>query len=110
MPHADIARVRTLCANRVPPGATDQVRVECEVDPRAVTVVEWRPPWREEFGPEWMRLPVARISYVGTSRLWTLYYYRHTGRWQRYPLLGPTTRIDPLLNELELDPMCLLWS
>jgi hypothetical protein len=75
-----------------------------------VTVIEWRPPWREDFGPEWARIPIARLSYVATTRLWTLYYHRHTGRWERYPLLGPTTRINSLLSEFELDPMCLFRS
>jgi len=94
----------------VPPDVRDEVRVECEVDPRAVTVVEWRLPWREDLGPEWTRIPIARFRYVATTRLWTLYYHRHTGRWERYPLLGATTRIDPLLSELELDPICLFWG
>jgi hypothetical protein len=94
----------------VPAEASDEVRVECEQDPRGVTVVEWQPPWREDFGPEWTRLPIARFRYVGTTRLWTLYYHRHTGRWERYPLLDSTTRIDPLLHELELDPICLFWG
>ncbi len=110
LPHAAIELVQSLCATRVPAEMSDQVRVECEIDPRAITVVEWRPPWREDFGPEWTRLPVARFRYVGTTRFWTLYYYRHTGRWERYPLLDPVTRIDPLLRELELDPMCLFWG
>jgi Protein of unknown function (DUF3024) len=110
LPQADVERVRRLCAARVPAEVSAEVRVECEVDPRAVTVVEWRPPWREDFGPEWTRMPIARFRYIGTARLWSLYYYRHTGRWERYPLLGPTTRIDPSLDELELDPICVFWG
>ncbi len=110
VPRIDVERVRKLCAGRVPVEVSHEVRVECEVDPRAVTVVEWRPPWREDFGPEWTRMPIARFRYVATTRLWTLYYHRHTGRWERYPLLGSTTRIDPLLSELELDPICVFWG
>jgi hypothetical protein len=36
--------------------------------------------------------------------------HRYTGRWERYPLLGSTTRIEPLLKELELDPICVFWG
>jgi hypothetical protein len=50
-------------------------------------------------------IPVRRHD-----RLWTLYYHRHTGRWERYPLLGSTTRIESLLKELELDPICVFWG
>jgi hypothetical protein len=110
LPQADLARIRKLCAERVPARASDQVRVECEADSRAVTIVEWRLPWREDYGPEWTRTPIARLRYVRSSRLWTLFYRRHTGRWERYPLLSSTTRIDPLLNELERDPICVFWG
>ena len=110
LPPADVARIRTLCAERVPDHAHDQVRVELEEDRQAVTIVECRPPWREDHGPEWTRSPIARLRYVGSSRLWTLYYRRHTGRWERYPLLGPTRRIAELLDEIDRDPICIFWG
>jgi hypothetical protein len=110
LPQTDVERVRRFCAERVPAHESDQVRVECEEAPGAVTVVALRPPWREDYGPEWSRMPVARFRYVRSTRLWTLYYHRHTGRWERYPLLSSTTRIEPLLDELEHDPICVFWG
>jgi hypothetical protein len=68
---------------------------------------ECRPPWREDYGPDWTRSPIARLRYVSSTRLWTLYYRRHTGRWERYPLLGPTPRLDELLTEIDQDPICI---
>ena len=106
---SDVARVRELCEARVPPSARDEVRVELEQERQAVTIVERRPPWREDFGPEWSRLPIARLRYVASKRLWTLYYHRHTGRWERYPLLGPSGRLGDLLTELAEDPICVFW-
>jgi hypothetical protein len=35
----------------VPEHALHQVRVECEVAARHLTIVERRAPWREDFGP-----------------------------------------------------------
>ncbi len=57
---------RTSATRRVPGGVSGraQVRVEAEVDTRAVTIVERRPPWREDFGREWTRSPIARLRYV----------------------------------------------
>jgi hypothetical protein len=49
------------------------------------------------------------LRYVASKRLWTLYYLRHTGRWERYPLLRPSRRLDDLLRELADDPICLFW-
>jgi Protein of unknown function (DUF3024) len=109
LPETDVARVRKLCAERVPDHAGEHVRVELEEGRQSVTIVECRPPWREDYGPEWTRSPVARLRYVGTTRLWTLFYYRHPGRWERYPLLGPTRRLDELLDEIDRDPICIFW-
>jgi hypothetical protein len=105
----DVARIRELCEARVSPSARDEVRVELEQERQSVTIVERRPSWREDFGPEWSRLPVARLRYVASQRLWTLYYHRHTGRWERYPLLGPSPRLGDLLSELTEDPICVFW-
>lgn len=51
LPELDIARARRWCEERVPPHARDQVRVECDVAPRHLTIVESRPPWREGARP-----------------------------------------------------------
>ena len=107
---ADIAKVRELCEARVPPDAREHVRVELERERQAVTIVEHRPPWREDDGPEWSRSPIARLRYVASTRLWTLYYHRHTGRWERYPLLGPSRRLVDLLREIAEDPICVFWG
>jgi hypothetical protein len=110
LPETDVARIRKLCTQRVPDHARDQVRIELEEERQTVTILECRPPWREDYGPEWTRMPIARLRYVGSTRLWTLYYHRHTGRWERYPLLAPTRRIDELLNEVDRDPICIFWG
>ena len=86
------------------------MRVELEEGRQAVTIVECRPSWEEGYGPEWTRSPIARLRYVGTIGVWTLYYHRHTGRWERYPLLCPTRRIEALLDEVDRDPICVFWG
>jgi hypothetical protein len=110
LPPSDVARIQDLCEARVPPDAREHVRVELEHERQAVNIVERRPPWREDYGPEWSRLPIAQLRYVASKRLWTLYYHRHTGRWERYPLLGPSRRITDLLGEIAEDPICVFWG
>jgi hypothetical protein len=107
---ADVARIRVLCETRVRPEVGEHVRVELERDRHAVTIVERRPPWRQDYGPEWTRMPIARLRFVASKGLWTLYYHRHTGRWERYPLLGPSRRLTDLLDELDHDPICVFWG
>lgn len=72
LPVTDLARIQELCEARVPPEKREHVRVEVEQERQAVIIVERRPPWREDYGPEWSRLPVARLRYVASKRLWTL--------------------------------------
>jgi len=40
LPELDIARVRCWCEERVPAHARDQVRVEYDIGPRQLTIVE----------------------------------------------------------------------
>jgi len=62
-PETDIARVRRYCQRHVPPHARDQVRLETVVRGSAITIIERRAPWRDDFGPEWSRLKVAQLRY-----------------------------------------------
>jgi Protein of unknown function (DUF3024) len=50
------------------------------------------------------------LRYVASKRPWTLYYHRHTSRWERYPLLGPSRRLADLLSEVSEDPICVFWG
>ena len=106
---SDVARIQEVCDARVSREVSAEVRVELERERQAVNIVERRPPWRDDLGPDWARLPVARLRYVASKGLWTLYYLRHTGRWERYPLLGPSRRLNDLLRELADDPICVFW-
>lgn len=110
LPELDVARVRRWCEQRVPEHARDQVRVECEVAARHVTVVECRAPWRADIGPEWTRLPVARLTYTKGNVTWTLYYRDRNLRFHRYDLVPPNASISELLNELARDPTGIFWG
>ncbi|MFL6110051.1 MAG: hypothetical protein ACJ786_01660 [Catenulispora sp.] len=51
----------------MPEHARHQVRVECQVALRHLTIVERREPWREDLGPEWTSFPIARLRYTATA-------------------------------------------
>ena len=71
LPELDVARVQRWCAARVPEHARHQVRVECELAPRHLTIIERRAPWREDFGPEWTmaRLPLSGLRILQDPQL-----------------------------------------
>ena len=57
---------------QVPEHARGDIRIECDLASRHLTICECRPLWREDFGPEWTRSPLARLHYTKNTGLWTL--------------------------------------
>jgi hypothetical protein len=110
LPELDVARAQRWCAARVPEHARHQVRVECELAPRHLTIVERRAPWREDYGPEWTSLPIARLRYTAADRSWTLYWRDRHLRFHIYDRLAPSRRIEELLTEIDRDPTCIFWG
>ena len=102
LPELDIARVRRWCQQRVPAHARDQVRVECDIGSRHLTIVECRPPWREGIGPDWTRFPIARLRYTQATRTWTLYWRDRNLRFHLYDQLEPSPDIGDLLREIDI--------
>jgi hypothetical protein len=110
LPELDTARVRAWCQQRVPERLRDQLRVECELDARNVTIYEARPPWHSDLGPNWTRSPVAQLRYTAASRAWTLYWPDRNLRWHLYPDLPAKRPVQELLDELEGDPTGIFWG
>ncbi len=81
-----------------------------DVDPRAVTIFECRPPWREDFGPHWTRFPVARLRYTKARNEWAIYWQDRNLRSHLYDLAEPTPHVESLLAEIDADPAYIFWG
>ena len=110
LPASDVAAVKRFCEARVPPELREEIRIEVIEDRGALTIVDRRPPWSQDYGSEWTSVNVARLRYAGTKKLWTLYCSDRDGRWVRYPYIGPTPEVDPLLAEIDRDPTGIFWG
>ena len=110
LPELDVARVQRWCAARVPVHARDEVRVECEIAPRHVTIVERRVPWGPDSGPEWTIFPIARLRYTATTKGWTLYWRDRNLRFHLYDQVAPSSSVAVLLDEIDKDPTCIFWG
>jgi hypothetical protein len=110
LPELDVARVRRWCEQRVPEHARNQIRVECDVGLRHLTIVECRPPWRQDAGPEWTRLPIARLRYIKATGRWSLYWRDRHLRFHLYDQVAPSPHIDDLLREISSDPTAIFWG
>jgi Protein of unknown function (DUF3024) len=110
LPETDVARVQRWCRARVPEHVRDQLRVEADVAQRHLTIVECRPPWREDLGPEWTRFPIARLRYTKATRQWSLYWRDRNLRFHEYDLVPPTESVEDLLAEVDRDPTAIFWG
>ncbi|MFC9839314.1 DUF3024 domain-containing protein [Rhodococcus sp. NPDC127530] len=109
-PELDIARVQRWCGARVPEHARHEVRLECEVAARHLTIVERRAPWCEDVGPEWTSLPIARLRYTKATKTWTLYWRDRNLNFHTYEPLPSSPHLETLLSELDRDPTHIFWG
>lgn len=112
LPETDVTRVRRWVAERNEQLGEyiGEMRLEMDVDARAITIFECRVPWREDLGPGWTRQETARMRFTKLTGVWTLYWPDRNGRFHRYEGLDPTPTIDSLLDEIDVDPTCIFWG
>lgn len=80
------------------------------MQPRHLTIVERRAPWRPEYGPEWTRFPIARMRYTKASRVWTLYWRDRNLKFHLYDQIPPSPYAAELLAEIDRDPTAIFWG
>jgi hypothetical protein len=110
VPDTALAAIRRYCSNRVPPQHRDEIRVECDVRGKNVTIYECRPPWHPDLGPAWSRLPVAQLRYDPDDHRWRLYWADRNGRWHLYDMREPTTQVVELVAEIDADHTGIFWG
>jgi hypothetical protein len=99
-----------MSTHAFPSRVAAQVRMEVVVRGTAVTIVECRPPWRADLGPDWSRFPVAQLRHDPARIEWTLDWRDRNLRWQRYDRIAPESHVDTLLAEIDADPMAIFWG
>lgn len=113
IPELGLARIRRWVEGLnadLPERARGLIRYELDVTDRTLTVLECRPPWREGFGPEWTRFPIARLRYTKTRGEWSLYWRDRNLRFHEYTLAFPTPHVEELIAEIERDPTAIFWG
>lgn len=109
IPDLDLRKIHQYVARVVPPELPDQIRIEVDVRGKTATIVECRPPWREDFGPEWTHQGVARMKFDAATRKWTLYWSDSNGRWHTFDLISPGS-IGQVLRGIERDQTNIFWD
>jgi hypothetical protein len=110
LPELDVARVQRWCSERLPERARHEVRIDCDVAPRHLTIMECRAPWRSDEGSEWTRFPIARLRYSKAGKTWTLYWRDRNLRFHAYNRIRPAASTEELLAEIDRDPTAIFWG
>ena len=94
----------------LPDAARDKIRYEVDLTATTVTILECRPPWRPDYGPNWTRFPIARLRYTKTRRQWSLYWRDRNLRFHLYELAPASSSVEDLLAEVDRDPTGIFWG
>ncbi|GAC1312106.1 MAG: DUF3024 domain-containing protein [Acidimicrobiales bacterium] len=113
LPEMDVARVRRWVDGRnerLPERARGQIRYELDVADRFVTLVECRPPWRPEYGPDWTRFPIVRFHYMSARREWATFWRDRNLKFHRFEPISRSRHIDSLLVAVDEDRSGIFWG
>ena len=113
LPQTDVARARRWVEDRndrLPERARGQIRFELDVADRFVTVVECRPPWRPDFGPDWTRFPIVRLHYATARREWAVHWRDRNLKFHRFDPLPASPLIETLLAAVDDDRSGIFWG
>ena len=107
-PDVDLHRIELWCRDRVPEHLWAQVKVEADVEPRHVTIVEVRPPW-DGVG-EYTRFPIARLRYTSSTGLWAIYWRDRNLKYHVYERKRPSKNIQTLLDHIADGGDPIFWG
>ncbi len=108
LPETDLQRIRVWARERVPEHLWPQVRVEADVAPRHVDIVEVRPPW-DGVG-EHTRFPIARLRFTKTTGLWAIYWRDRNLKFHEYKWKKPSKNVESLLDHIENSGDPIFWG
>jgi len=113
LPETDVARARRWVADRndrLPERARGQLRYELDVADRFLTLLECRPPWRPDFGPDWTRVPIVRFHYTTGRREWAVQWRDRNLKFHRFDPLPASARLEALLAAVDDDRSGIFWG
>ena len=95
---------------KAPEHVRDEIRLEVDITDRTVTILECRPPWQPQYGPDWTRFAVARLRYTNSRSRWSLYWRDRNLRFHEYDLAELSPNVQGLLPEIDRDPTNIFWG
>ena len=96
LPETDLARIKKWCDSIWPKHMWGQAKVEADVAPSHVTIVEVRPDWIG--GPVPTRFPIARLRDMKTTGPWAISRRGRNLNFHEYQHKQPSKNVQSLLD------------
>ena len=97
-----------FCDERIPERVKDQIKLDYKIRGNSVTLIEKRPHYKNT--EEWVEMKIAQFRFNQDNNKWSLYWWRHTGRWYEYDNIEAKTDFQKLVNEVDEDPTAIFWG
>jgi len=97
-----------FCRRRTLPQFAHELRIDYRIEGQSVVVYEDRPDWRDET--KRMHNPFAKLRYVRTTGLWTLYWMRADLKWHAYTPASPSADLAKLIDVVDEDAYCAFFG
>lgn len=102
--------VGTFVEKRRPaPHIRPQLDIGFRISGQSVEIFEIRPRWRGAPG-EMLEHPVAKATYVKTSKLWRIFWMRADLKWHGYPPAPYAGQIERFLELVDEDKYACFWG
>jgi hypothetical protein len=97
-----------FCSERIPMALQNQIKLEFNIRGNYVTLFEKKIYFK---GPsQWTKGKIAQFRYDPDNNKWTLYWWRHTGKWYKYEEIKPQNDLQKLVDEVDKDPTAIFWG
>ena len=90
-----------ICRRRTRREHADELRFDYRIEGQSLILYEERSGWRDP--DELIQSPFAKLRYVRTTGLWTLYWMRADLKWHAYGPVPPTADLAALVDVVDED-------
>ncbi|MEO5905711.1 MAG: DUF3024 domain-containing protein [Saprospiraceae bacterium] len=97
-----------LLRNRPPEHIRPEVDIGYRIENQSIIILEIRPAWNNPN--EIRERPVAKTTYVKSTKVWKVYWMRASGKWYLYETEKPVMSLKRFIRELEVDPYGCFWG
>jgi len=97
-----------LTKRRPPPELRDKLDFHADINNQEVTILSVRPAYNDPRRKA--EYPIAKARWVGTQKVWRLFWMQSDMNWHSYKPLPESPSIATLLEEVDRDTHCCFFG